>query len=78
LDVVVSNPIQKHYSMKQDALAIDPQAVPYRKLASGARMPALGLGTFGSDSVSGPAIADAVLDAGRLGYRHFDCAAVYT
>ena len=40
-------------------------------------MPAIGLGTFGSDSVSGTAIAEAVLDAGRLGYRHFDCAAVY-
>jgi len=40
-------------------------------------MPAIGLGTFGSDSVSGEAIAEAVLDAGRLGYRHFDCAAVY-
>ena len=40
-------------------------------------MPAIGLGTFGSDSVSGETIAAAVLDAGRLGYRHFDCAAVY-
>jgi diketogulonate reductase-like aldo/keto reductase len=56
---------------------IDPSAVPKRKLASGAEMPAIGLGTFGSDSVSGEAIAEAVLDAGRLGYRHFDCAAVY-
>ena len=59
------------------ALAIDPALVPSRQLASGARMPALGLGTFGSDSVSGEAVAAAVLDAGRLGYRHFDCAAVY-
>ena len=56
---------------------IDPSLVPKRRLASGAQIPVIGLGTFGSDSVSGEAIADAVLDAGRLGYRHFDCAAVY-
>ena len=63
--------------MTQDSIAVDPSKVPTRRLASGARMPALGLGTFGSDSVSGETIAEAVLDAGRLGYRHFDCAAVY-
>ena len=63
--------------MNQDLQAIDPCRVPFRKLASGAPMPAIGLGTFGSDAVSGRAIAEAVLDAGRLGYRHFDCAAVY-
>jgi alcohol dehydrogenase (NADP+) len=63
--------------MSQDSVAIDPAKVPYRQLASGALMPAIGLGTFGSDSVSGEAIAEAVLDAGHLGYRHFDCAAVY-
>jgi alcohol dehydrogenase (NADP+) len=63
--------------MTTDSLAIDPSRVPIRQLASGAHMPAIGLGTFGSDSVSGEAIAEAVLDAGRLGYRHFDCAAVY-
>lgn len=58
-------------------IAVDASLVPSRTLASGARMPAIGLGTFGSDSVSGEAIAEAVLDAGLLGYRHFDCAAVY-
>jgi alcohol dehydrogenase (NADP+) len=57
---------------------IDPLTVPRRLLASGAQMPAIGLGTFGSDAVTGEAIAAAVLDAGRLGYRHFDCAAVYS
>jgi diketogulonate reductase-like aldo/keto reductase len=40
-------------------------------------MPAIGLGTFGSDLYSGDAIAAAVLDAAKIGYRHFDCAAVY-
>lgn len=40
-------------------------------------MPAIGLGTFGSDHASADAIAAAVEDAAAAGYRHFDCAAVY-
>ena len=40
-------------------------------------MPAIGLGTFGSDHVSHQAVADAVTFASRVGYRHFDCASVY-
>ncbi|MBK7895525.1 MAG: aldo/keto reductase [Anaerolineaceae bacterium] len=40
-------------------------------------MPAVGLGTFGSDNVSGEAIAAAVQEAIAVGYRHIDCAAVY-
>ena len=56
---------------------VDPSLVPQRVLASGARMPAIGLGTFGSDHVSGEAVAEAVLGAAEVGYRHFDCAAVY-
>ena len=34
----------------------------------------MGLGTFGSDAVTGDQIAAAVLDAASVGYRHFDCA----
>lgn len=56
---------------------IDPAAVPTRKLRTGDRMPAIGLGTFGSDAVSHEAIADAVVGAAAVGYRHFDCASVY-
>jgi diketogulonate reductase-like aldo/keto reductase len=56
---------------------IDPALVPQRTLSSGARMPAIGLGTFGSDHVSAVQIAQAVKSAARIGYRHFDCAAVY-
>jgi diketogulonate reductase-like aldo/keto reductase len=56
---------------------IDPAAVPQRVLASGARMPAIGLGTFGSDHVSPAEVAAAVIGAAEVGYRHFDCAAVY-
>ncbi len=56
---------------------VDPAAVPQRVLASGARMPAIGLGTFGSDHVTPAEIAAAVRAAAEVGYRHFDCAAVY-
>jgi diketogulonate reductase-like aldo/keto reductase len=56
---------------------IDPAQVPHRKLYTGAVMPAVGLGTFGSDSVSAGEVAAAVLGAAAVGYRHFDCASVY-
>src|SRR5579862_5296571 len=51
--------------------------IPRRRLYTGATMPALGLGTFGSDHVSAEEIADAVRGAAEVGYRHFDCASVY-
>jgi alcohol dehydrogenase (NADP+) len=57
--------------------SIDPSAVPQRKLYTGALMPAVGLGTFGSDHVSPAQVAEAVLGAASFGYRHFDCASVY-
>lgn len=56
---------------------IDPAAVPSKTLASGARMPAIGLGTFGSDNYTAEQVAQAVLGAAQVGYRHFDCASVY-
>lgn len=59
------------------AAPVDPAAVPQRTLYTGARMPAVGLGTFGSDHVSAAQIAEAVLGASSVGYRHFDCASVY-
>ena len=57
--------------------AIDPTSVPQRTINSGARIPAIGLGTFGSDHVSNASIANAVIGASKIGYRHFDCASVY-
>jgi alcohol dehydrogenase (NADP+) len=56
---------------------IDPAAIPKRKLNSGALMPAIGLGTFGSDHVTAAEVAEAVKGAAAAGYRHFDCASVY-
>lgn len=57
--------------------AVDPRLVPRRTLANGARMPVVGMGTFGSDTYSGETVAAAVIEAATLGYRHFDCASVY-
>lgn len=57
--------------------AIAQESVPKRALYTGAVMPAIGLGTFGSDHVSLETIAEAVKGAAAVGYRHFDCAAVY-
>ena len=56
---------------------VDPARVPYHTLYTGARIPAIGLGTFGSDHIAAGEIADAVRGAAAVGYRHFDCAAVY-
>jgi alcohol dehydrogenase (NADP+) len=56
---------------------VDPNRVPKRKLFTGAAMPAIGLGTFGSDHASADEIAAAVKGAAAVGYRHFDCASVY-
>ncbi len=56
---------------------IDPARVPQRTLYTGDRMPALGMGTFGSDRFGAAEIAAAVAGAIRCGYRLFDGAACY-
>ena len=56
---------------------VDPALVPHRTVYTGARMPAIGLGTFGSDHVTAADVAAAVEGATEVGYRHFDCASVY-
>ena len=55
----------------------DPSAVPQRRLHTGAAMPAIGLGTFGSERIPADVVAEAVMGATQVGYRHIDCAAVY-
>jgi diketogulonate reductase-like aldo/keto reductase len=64
-------------SSQNISAAVDPAAVPQRKLSTGATMPAVGLGTFGSDHVTPAQVAEAVKGAAKAGYRHFDCASVY-
>jgi alcohol dehydrogenase (NADP+) len=66
---------EKPFALAADG--VDPQAVPQRTLNTGARMPAIGLGTFGSDHLSPADIAQAVRGAISVGYRHIDCAMVY-
>ena len=56
---------------------IDPGKVPQRRLFTGALMPAVGMGTFGSDHVSAQEVSQAVAGAVEAGYRSFDCAACY-
>jgi alcohol dehydrogenase (NADP+) len=51
--------------------------IPSHTLSTGARIPSIGMGTFGSDAVSAEEIATAVVQAAEIGYRHFDCASVY-
>lgn len=51
--------------------------IPLVQLHNGARIPAIGLGTFGSDHYTAEQVAEAVDKAIRIGYRHIDCAAVY-
>ena len=61
----------------QQGHTIDTKQIPKRKLHTGDEIPVIGLGTFGSDVVSAQHIANAVRGAAEVGYRHFDCAAVY-
>lgn len=56
---------------------IDPELVPKRILRDGGKMPAIGMGTFGSDRFSAEQVADAVKGAAEVGFRMFDCASVY-
>ena len=56
---------------------VDPAKVPYRTLYTGVRMPAIGMGTFGSDKYSAEQVSNAVYGAVENGYRLIDCASVY-
>ncbi len=56
---------------------IDPELVPERTLRGGNKMPAIGMGTFGSDRFTAEQVANAVKGAAEVGFRMFDCASVY-
>lgn len=64
-------------STTTDPNRVDPKTIPFRTLHTGARIPAIGLGTFGSDHITPETVAETVIDAASIGYRHFDCASVY-
>ncbi len=64
-------------SFAVDPDGVDPSLFPQRTLLTGSKIPAVGLGTFGSDKYTGAEVAQAVIDAAAVGYRHFDCASVY-
>ncbi len=52
-------------------------SVPVRTLSSGATIPVIGMGTFGSDRYDATAVSVAVRGAIAAGYRLIDCASVY-
>ena len=63
--------------MENQIKPVDPAIVPQRKLSNGMLLPAVGIGTFGSDSISYEDVSIAIKDAIKKGYRHIDCASVY-
>lgn len=56
---------------------IELSKVPKRTLFTGEEIPAVGLGTFGSDKYSAEQVSEAVYGAIKYGYRLIDCASVY-
>ncbi len=63
--------------MSNETIGVNPDLVPKKTLSNGSQIPAIGLGTFGSDNYGPEEIAKAVQYAIKIGYRHIDCAAVY-
>ncbi|MDK2858077.1 MAG: alcohol dehydrogenase [Verrucomicrobiota bacterium] len=66
---------KKKFVMAEDGIA--PDSVPKKKLNNGLEMPAIGMGTFGSDRFTPVQVANAVVGAAEYGQRAFDCASVY-
>lgn len=60
------------------AKGVNPAVVPQKILYTGAKMPVVGIGTFGSDKYNADEIAKAVYGAVECGYRLIDCASVYS
>ena len=58
-------------------MVIEQSKIPQKTLYTGAEMPCIGMGTFGSDRFSHEEVAAAVEGAAKVGFRLFDCASVY-
>lgn len=71
----MSEELKTTFMMAEDS--IDPNTVPAKILSNGEKMPAIGMGTFGSDRFTNVQIANAVVGAAEQGQRAFDCASVY-
>ena len=56
---------------------IDPKLVPEKTLYDGTKIPAIGMGTFGSDRYGADQVSEAVAGAIEGGYRLFDCVMTY-
>ena len=56
---------------------IEQSRIPRRTLYDGTTVPAVGMGTFGSDKYGPEQIAAAVYGGILAGYRLIDCASVY-
>lgn len=64
--------------IKMHEKQIDPKLIPAITLYTGSQIPCIGIGTFGSDSVNHQTVAATVKKAIYSGYRHIDCASVYS
>lgn len=62
---------------KMSPNAIPAEKIPTMTLSNGVTMPAIGLGTFGSDHADADLVSGVVAEALRMGYRYIDCAACY-
>ncbi len=63
------------FKLAEDRIA--QELIPQRTLHTGAKIPGVGMGTFGSDRFTHDQVSNAAKDAIALGYRHIDCASVY-
>ncbi|NLB03217.1 MAG: aldo/keto reductase, partial [Bacteroidales bacterium] len=53
--------------MNEEMKSVDPRLVPVVRLATGDKIPVIGMGTFGSDNYSAVEIAEAVRTAVKMG-----------
>jgi len=53
------------------------EKIPVKAFGNGDQIPAMGMGTFGSDKYTSGQVAEAVYGGIRSGYRLIDCASVY-